>query len=128
MNPAQIDQLIVSFLRAMDKEQVASLTIYGFMGVDGKPVLRLKSNQPEGPTQGIMKILAGTDEASVLVAAQALATQMGLPDWAKVGEVDRDRFKLIAHTALEAGRQRLLETVKIAGLVEGPEKPKIVTS
>ena len=128
MNGPQIDQMVVSFLREMDKQKVASMTIYGFMGDDSKPVLRLKSNQPEGPTQGIMKILAGTDEASVLVAAQALAVHMGLPNWDKVSEEDAEKFKLIAHTVLEAGRQRLLETVKVSGPKGEPEKPKIVTS
>lgn len=127
MNGSQIDQLVVGFLREMDKQKVASMTIYGFMGDDGKPVLRIKSNQPEGPTQGIMKILAGTDEASILVAAEALAATMGVA-WAASSQKDRDQFKLIAHTALEAGRQRLLETVKVSGPKGTPEKPKIVTS
>ena len=127
MNGRQIDQMVVSFLRQMDKQKVASMTIYGFMDDDGKPVLHLKSNQPEGPTQGIMKVLVGTDEASILVAAKALAVMMGTA-WHGASEKDKDQFKLIAHTALEAGRQRLLETVKVSGPKGEPEKPKIVTS
>ena len=121
----EVDEAVVQFLAYLEKNNAAAMAIYGFMSADG-PVLRVKSNQPEGPTAGIMKILAGTDEASVTVAAKAMAERMG-EVWEELSQEDQDRTKEMAHVALEAARSRLQETTKVSGGAGEPAK-KIVTT
>jgi hypothetical protein len=122
INDKEADTGVMQFLSYMDKLNVAAMTMYGFMGQDGKPILRLKSNQPEGPTQGILRILSGTDEKSVEVGAQAAARFMG-QSWEDLDEDDQERCRLIAATVLEAARGRLVDTVQISGNPDDGKKP-----
>lgn len=106
----EADNVSISFLSHCRQNNISALVVYAFMGADGKPVMRVKSNQPDGPTQGILDLLSGTDSAAVEAGARALLGDK----WAQVTQADQETARTIASIILKAARTSLQERTRIS--------------
>lgn len=99
-----VEQVIVSFLRHCDENAVPAMVLYGAMTPSG-PALRIKSNQPEGPTAGILKMLQGLDDKAITAGARALHSSLYGGSWEALtseGQVPYIEATLAALTAAKA--------------------------
>ncbi len=108
-----VDHRVTDFLAFLVKQKVAGLVLYG-MQTNAGPVLRMKSNQPDGVSLGVLKMIEGTDDQAVAVGAEALAKAGGMV-WAELSTEDQEKYRVLAHTVLEAARARLAKSVSISG-------------
>jgi hypothetical protein len=107
-----LDKIVMEFLSHLLQGQVGGVMVYGFKGPSG-PVLRMKTNLPDGPTQVVLSKVLGADPACVEAASRVLVRAQE-KEWEALEPEEQERAKTLAHEMLEAACGRFMKKFTVS--------------